>query len=423
MLVGAGVARRAEINALTGLRGLAALGVVLTHYVFWCAPWGQNTMPQELLWFFSFGDPSMTLFFTLSGFVIAYNYVDLEWRQAPLGSLLRFTWLRFSRLYPLLLIFLILVLNDAQLAQRVGEHYDIWVALHLLSVETWLPAQVNGGLPVNGTFSVSWSISTEFMLYGMFAAFMLTWSVFGRSKLGKLALLAAVVCYCAAMIVVWRAFRTWPVLPVDGHGLIEPMSRPAWDRWFFYQSPYFRIFNFALGALAALAVLRFSQRLDRHRNVLQAVAALSVAGLLGLYILTLAGNYDSALLQLAEAGFFALIMLNGEGNSRINRALSSRMLVGLGTISYSLYLMHPFIPRLNVYATYEPFDWTMVPHFVVNFSLALILLLAFSFGCYRYIELPAQQALRKLAFGVRSPTSLSLAGTGWLPEITSDPPS
>jgi peptidoglycan/LPS O-acetylase OafA/YrhL len=397
------VAQRTEIDSLTGLRGIAALGVVLTHYAYWCAPWDSKTMPQQLLWFFSYGDISMTLFFTLSGFVIAYNYLDLNWRSAPVSSVFRFAWLRFSRLYPLLMIFVILTLNEAQVAGRVGEHYVEWTLLHFASVETWLPAQVDGYLPVNGTFSVSWSISTEFMMYAMFAAFMLAWALFGRSRLGKLALVACVGCYCAVVAFIWLAFRTWPTLPVEGHGAIEPMNREAWDRWFFYLSPYFRILNFAFGATAGVAVLRFSDMLRRYRIAFNAAAATSVAALIALHVLSIRTNPDHALLQLAESALFALIMANGKNVSRINGILSCQALVRLGTISYSLYLMHPFIPRLNTYATYTPFEWNMVPDYILNWLLALILLVAFSFGCYRCIEVPAQQALRKLALAPRVP--------------------
>jgi peptidoglycan/LPS O-acetylase OafA/YrhL len=359
-------------------------------------------MPRPLLWGFAFSEFSMTLFFTLSGFVITYNYVDLDWRKSPLTSSLRFGWMRFSRLYPLLLIFLILTLNDANFAGRIGPHYQFWTALHLTSVETWVPAQLHGELPVNGAFSVSWSISTEFMMYVMFAVFMLAWSAVGRSRFGKAIIGAAVLIYCAALVVFWRAVHAWPTLPVEGHGLIEPMARDIWYRWFFYQSPYFRIVDFAFGAAAAVAMLRWPPKLDRQRIAVRIVATAAVAALLIVHVISVGIHSDSTIVQVIEAALFALIMLNGNDASPIYRALSCRPLIGIGTISYSLYLMHPFIPRLNTYATNEPFAWSMVPNYVVNFSLALVLVFAVSFGCYWCIELPAQQALRRLAFGRRS---------------------
>ena len=68
-----------EILPLTGLRGIAALLVVLAHYIGWYAPYQSRTEPQWFRAFFETDQLGMTLFFTLSGFVIAYNYLDMDW--------------------------------------------------------------------------------------------------------------------------------------------------------------------------------------------------------------------------------------------------------------------------------------------------------------------------------------------------------
>src|SRR6266852_2844965 len=144
------MSRRTPIEPLTGLRGIAVICVILTHYAVWCAPWQSQTTPYQFYWLFGFSDEGMTLFFTLSGFVIAYNYCDFDWSGAPISSFARFIFLRFSRLYPALLIFILLTINNSR---SRDPSFIKWFALHLFSLESWMPAKYGGVLPVNGTFS------------------------------------------------------------------------------------------------------------------------------------------------------------------------------------------------------------------------------------------------------------------------------
>jgi peptidoglycan/LPS O-acetylase OafA/YrhL len=95
---------------LTGLRGVAILLVMLSHYFDWRAPFRSSTAPPIVAAFFDLDQLGMTLFFTLSGFVIAYNYLDLNWAKSPWRSVVEFAFLRFSRLYPALIVFFLLIL-------------------------------------------------------------------------------------------------------------------------------------------------------------------------------------------------------------------------------------------------------------------------------------------------------------------------
>ncbi|HKO08050.1 MAG TPA: acyltransferase family protein, partial [Alphaproteobacteria bacterium] len=101
-----GLPAKPPIASLTGLRGIAALFVVINHYSVWCAAYDPATTNGYIAWLFDTSEVGMTLFFTLSGFVITYNYYDFGWGRTPIGSLLRFIYYRISRLYPALLVFL-----------------------------------------------------------------------------------------------------------------------------------------------------------------------------------------------------------------------------------------------------------------------------------------------------------------------------
>ena len=58
-----------------GLRGVAALLVVLHHYVFWTAVVPAKTLPPWLILWTATAGMGMAIFFTLSGYVIALSYL------------------------------------------------------------------------------------------------------------------------------------------------------------------------------------------------------------------------------------------------------------------------------------------------------------------------------------------------------------
>jgi peptidoglycan/LPS O-acetylase OafA/YrhL len=393
------MSRRTPIDPLTGLRGIAAACVVLAHYSVWCAPWQSQTAPSQFYWFFNFSDEGMTLFFTLSGFVIAYNYFDFDWSKAPISSFARFIFLRFSRLYPALLVFILLIMNNVHFSRPTALEDDPafykWYVLHLLSLESWVPAKYGGALPVGGTFNVIWSISTEFAMYVMFAVAMIATA--NRAR--------CVVAGAILGVAVGALFWSFGSLEGIGEAIspIEPLTPTDWHVWFFYSSPYFRIVDFAFGAFVGWALLHNAQLLERWRPQLRALAAASAVATILLYVAVrvfgafpLLSEGQSPALQVLEAMLFSLIMLDGSGNSLLNRVLASRLLLSLGTMSYSLYLFHQFLPRLGMYLTTEPFSWPLLPYFAMNFALAITLAIAFSWGMYHFVEVKAQDALRQL---------------------------
>lgn len=91
---------RKRLPALTGLRLLAALYVVSFHY----AP----PLSQGFDVFTSAGYSAVSLFFILSGFVLAYNHIDME-RDAITVDRGRFWLSRFARVYPAYLLALALM--------------------------------------------------------------------------------------------------------------------------------------------------------------------------------------------------------------------------------------------------------------------------------------------------------------------------
>jgi peptidoglycan/LPS O-acetylase OafA/YrhL len=379
------MATRSDIPALTGLRGVAALLVVTNHLVGRSASFQWAAAPNWLQVPFSLPGYGMTLFFTLSGFVIAYNYWDFGWDRTPLQSLGRFAFLRFSRLWPALLLFLSIMTAWPLLQDQQGQ---LWLLLHVAGAQSWLPFKLDGVLPADSRYSVSWSISTEMMLYVAFAATMLL-------RRARVWLLAAIVIYVAGVVALILSPGLFAGLSALLPNPMEPLTeRERWT-WFFYLSPYYRLVEFVLGGAAALAVMRASHVLVRWQQWVRRVAATAVIGLVLLYVGRCYGwLLPIPLHQLLSALLFAAILLNCTDDSHLNRALARRWIVFVGTISYSLYLFHGAVPALGTVAAYDTFMPDMLPEFALRFAISVLLAIAAAAAIYGLFERPAQQWLR-----------------------------
>ena len=410
-----------EILPLTGLRGIAALLVVLAHYIIWYAPYQSRTEPQ---WFRAFETDQlgMTLFFTLSGFVIAYNYLDMDWGGASLRSLGRFMVLRLSRLYPALLVFFLLVVvwrrpYDPQAAIPDPANTALpWFLLHLFSVETWLPFKTNGALPINSIYFVSWSISTEIGMYLMFATGLIAWRKWPqwRRPMGWL-----LVLYVAAIVLLMISDRAAVWLFAHLGTPMEALDERQWRTWLFNLSPYGRFLNFLTGAGAAYVVTRRPAAFQNPAPW-RLAAALSTGVLVLYYLLgTVGWQMRHVGIVLVPMGLlFAVIMANGmDRQSYLNRVLAAPPLLTLGHISYSLYLFH-FLqaqPRLRGSASFSALH---LPALALNLALGLGLITVVAYGSYHLIERPAQAWLRRTFLRSPAASSTSLAQPADLRSIT-----
>ncbi|GJE40068.1 acyltransferase family protein [Methylobacterium persicinum] len=155
--------------ALDGLRGVAAVTVVLTHIM---ARWPTHL---PLVPFIKGGYLAVDVFFVLSGFVIAHAYG--ERLPASPGAVASFLGRRWLRIYPLHFAMLALLLGLEGLklvAEWRGAHPDVapfsgsndvtGLTENLFLVQSFVPA------PRFGWNAPSWSISAEAGAYLVFAA-------------------------------------------------------------------------------------------------------------------------------------------------------------------------------------------------------------------------------------------------------------
>lgn len=153
--------KRQEIGSLTGLRGFAALWVVLFHLQFAINDWS----PAAAHWIWNFagaGYLGVDLFFVLSGFVLAYNYPGVAAGVAYRGFLVK----RLARIYPIH-VTLIAVLAFIAWCLPIIDMGDLDFATlgfgdlvkNLTLTHAWFG---DNGFSWN---FVSWSISAEWAAY------------------------------------------------------------------------------------------------------------------------------------------------------------------------------------------------------------------------------------------------------------------
>ncbi|MGA9668952.1 MAG: acyltransferase, partial [Terracidiphilus sp.] len=165
----------ARLNALTGLRCFAAINIVLFHF----------SNPQ---WFgfmapvVNAGYASVSFFILLSGFVLAYNYAE----RARAGQLdrVRFWKARFTRLYPIYLLSLILSAGMVPAEYGAHTHAMFWAGMALT------PLLLQGFIPEIATFlnTPAWTMSAECSYYAFFP-WVASWKrpVSVKSHLAKMA--------------------------------------------------------------------------------------------------------------------------------------------------------------------------------------------------------------------------------------------
>ncbi len=331
------MSRRPRLQYLTGLRGLAALYIVIYHAFAFLIfpltlgqplPWG--TLPEAAQWlaeaWLRYGHEMLAIFFVLSGYCLMLPVAARPDGRLPngVGGYLR---RRAQRILPpyygaviasWMFIAAVPMLQDprgsfwdfALPAFSPGSAASHLVLLHGVSREwAW---KINTPL---------WSLSTEWIIYLLFPLLLLP--VWRRGGFGLL------------MVTAW------------GAGLLPSLLAP--EHHFTFSKPWY-LGLFAVGMAAALMTdsaqgswVRWRARLPWGWLTL-GLAAVTVGvatfreGFYGFW-----AAYDALTgLTAASLMVWATGVVDAErpGRPAVLRVLESRPAVALGDISYSLYLLH-----------------------------------------------------------------------------------
>ncbi len=378
---------KAKLSALTGLRFVAALHVVLGHEAQWlfedCAAlvrsdpvssiFGVNATQfvAELIGNLAFtGRSSVSLFFVLSGFILAYNYRDTLGKSVALPEFYR---MRFARIYPVYLLAFLMVLpfvvarilTETELpgdATRRG-------LLNLILIQSWYPPD---SLSWNAP---AWSLSVEMFFYASFP--FLLGPILSAPR--RTALCCAVFFCVATQIGV-------------GFGKVHTgEAAPDWYA-FFSNFPLLRLSEFTLG-IALIRLLPEGHPLPVGHVVAGHPLTLLLAGVA--CVLAVGWKSDGlgevvrgVMLPLCFAWLIYCLALGPA-----DRVLGCAPMTLLGEASYALYITHeallPYFETIKRRVTGDP---DLGKPLRLTFVLAAI---AFSVLVLKWLETPARKGLVK----------------------------
>jgi peptidoglycan/LPS O-acetylase OafA/YrhL len=297
-----------EIQALTSLRGFAACWVVAFHF----KTYFRDDMPAAVMWFIDRGFLAVDFFFVLSGFVLYITYVDRITNGTT--SFVTFMVRRFARIYPLhllmLLVYLVFVAALTLAGAGSGElphRYGVGAfALNLMLMQGWgILTQLTWNEP-------SWSISAELGSYLAFPPLVLIGAV---SRHGLTGLIAVIAAAMACLYILFHLLGSDSLgVGVAQLGLIRCTCQ------------------FVMGMACGEVYRRYRHRLAQGHLVAGALLALATIAAIS--------TVTSSTLVIAPLLWVVVIVYGSISSGHIGRFLQMRLLVYIGTISYSIYLFH-----------------------------------------------------------------------------------
>jgi peptidoglycan/LPS O-acetylase OafA/YrhL len=346
-----------KLLGLEIIRFISAIAVLFWHYQHFSfiadKPTDFAHDQQPLYRFFSlfydYGFYGVQIFWCISGFIFFWKY-----RQAVADGMVsgkKFFVLRFSRLYPLHGVTLLLVggLQLAYLAQKgyyfVYQNNDVkHFLLQLFLASNW---GFQKGYSFNGPI---WSISVEVVVYLLF---FLLLRVAGKSALVNVGVLLA--CGLAKWLHV-------PSLIIDSVA-------------FFYA-----------GGLAAMA----SRYVDQRALLRYAAVLVAVSAPLAVY----ASNVRQEPLVQTFLLLYVPVLLYVCSREFAVTPRVQKLIEAAGNMTYSSYLIHfpiQLSAALLCAALQRPIPYYSVKFFLLFMGATLVA----AYYLYRWFELPAQNAVRR----------------------------
>ena len=365
--------RKPELRALTGLRAIAALAVVVSHTGV------PKSLPEPFANIAHWGYIGVPLFFMLSGVVLAYNYPELTFRQTR--RTVKFYVARVARVMPLYWA----MIAYCVLFYFAVNHEQYWWGLvqNIAAVQTWGPDLLVAQSYYNGP---GWSIGVELFFYALFPFIVPV--IAGIARRNGARGLVAVILGAAAIV-----FGLCAYFVLSGRINLPATDGGSAHRWI-YRNPLAHLPLFIAG-VAVSFLLPYVRRWKPSTHHLMQTAIV-------LYVLLLAafrgeggwwpaGSYGAFFVL----PFTLLLLSLGSQHGWLARFLSTGPMVMLGVASFAVYLTHRWLvwQLSSTDAISKGHGWA--PY--AGFLLTIAILLLVGEGAHRYVEEPARRWVIKIS--------------------------
>jgi peptidoglycan/LPS O-acetylase OafA/YrhL len=354
---------KAHYEVLDGLRGTAAIVVVLFHIMGMTVAWSDN---GQLL---HHAAMAVDFFFALSGFVVAYAYDD-RWKTMSTGQ---FFLIRIVRLHPLVVLGAILGLlsflydpfpDNQKSIPLATVLTDFALACFLLPY----PSLPNRWTDTHSLNSPAWSLMQEYIgniLYALILRRLATW------------ILGLVVLVAAGCLI----FMAWHSNTVDqGSDWTTPWGGPT------------RMgFSFTMG----LWLYRVRDKLPKLKTGWLLLSLILVVAFAAPHVPDRIAHGNG----LYEAGcvilLFPVVILCGAHSSIGNIEMKACKIAG--RLSYPIYILH--FPFLFVYMNFVTFRKPPIDVAHVAGTIAFIIVALFSWLALTLYDEPVRRRLKPLTRG------------------------
>ncbi|GGH04162.1 MULTISPECIES: acyltransferase family protein [Pedobacter] len=347
------LASKQHFEILDGLRGVAAIVVVIYHFM-------EIAITNYNKNFLSHGFLAVDFFFCLSGFVIAYAYDS----RAPHIGITQFFKLRLIRLHPLVVIgsvlglitFLVDPYSDLYDVYGLGKTFLLFLSSVFLIPYPAMPERYTNLFCLNAP---AWSLFWEYIanIFYIIVLYRL-----GKKKLIPLVVIGA-VCLCYVAV---RATN------VGG----------GWGGQNFWDGGARVLYSFTAGML----VYRLNWIIKNRLGFLGMIVLLLAA-----FLVPFNDKYNFITEPILVLFYFPLLVALGAG-ATLNPSFKKICNLS-GEISYPLYMVHyPFVWIFLTYvAEVQPAAsslWVVIP-------VSVLLLIIFSYLVMKFVDIPLRRYLKE----------------------------
>lgn len=364
-----------HIRSLTSLRGIAAIAVVVLHFSYYTLPRSGEIL-STYTGFFKNSYLWVDFFFILSGFIMTHVYLDRFGSGVRFAEYRSYLGSRFARIYPLHLFTLLLLVGL--------EFSKIYLLDPLAFTSKFNLTALFANLLLLQAFDLNcpplfwcntywnepaWSVSVEFVIYGIFP-FLVVLLAKNNSKLDR-------ITYATALILIFLLIK------FTRGNLDAIIGIPSIAR---------------CGLECILGIITYKvYRRDNYRQYwnldLMAIGSIT-------WIVLILHNWTDKLRSLHDwailPAFSILILaISYKKSGSVAKFVNSPFMLYLGTISYSIYLIHWPIAELLKFSWNYQFplafgsSLNQIQAAIALCGFVLITILCASVT-YRFIELPVR---------------------------------